>query len=248
MELHWNWKLVSFTALFLPLTIGLGIWQLQRAEEKQSLEVNKVERQRPIAFSNIQRSTDKLAYQRVTLQGNFLSSYVWLLDNQVVNGRVGYDVLGLLQEYKPEGDGRLLLINRGWIPQGKTRQQMPNISHPPGLLDLQGVIHVPTGQPLVLLPDKLQQPVYPQLLQTIDVASLQQSVDLPLFDYLLRLDQNSDAALQTHWTGPAMTSAKHMGYAWQWFGLALALLILFTYQTVSRTAVEAVGGTGNRYD
>jgi surfeit locus 1 family protein len=248
MKLYWNWKLVSFTALFLPLTIGLGIWQLHRAEEKQSLEVSKVERQRPIAFSSIQRSTGKLAYQRVTLQGNFVTPYAWLLDNQVVNGRVGYDVLGLLQEYKPKGNGRLLLINRGWIPQGKTRQQMPNISHPSGLLDLQGVIHVPTGQPLVLLPDKLQQSIYPQLLQTIDTVSLQQSIGLPLFDYMLRLDQNSDAALQAHWTGPVMTSAKHMGYAWQWFGLALVLFILFIYQTVSLTAAEAVVGTGKRYD
>jgi surfeit locus 1 family protein len=245
MVLHWNWKLALFTAVFLPLTIGLGYWQLQRAEEKLVVQANMAERQQPVILSSIQQDSDQLAYQQVTWQGHFVSPYIWLLDNQVVNGQVGYDVLGLVREHRDEGNGRLILVNRGWITQGEYRQQLPQVSHPSGLLDFQGTIYVPTGQPLLLMEDDLQQSIYPQLLQIVDVSLLQKTLDKSLFAYQLRLNQQSDGVLQAHWISSTMSPERHLGYALQWFGLALTLAILFIYQTVVRTETSIVINAGD---
>ena len=39
MARHWqfDWRLLVFSGLFLPLLISLGVWQLNRAAEKTAL-------------------------------------------------------------------------------------------------------------------------------------------------------------------------------------------------------------------
>jgi surfeit locus 1 family protein len=46
----------------------------------------------------------------------------------------------------------------------------------------------------------------------------------------LILDTPGDATLTPHWKASAMASEKHMAYAWQWFGLALTLCLLYIYR------------------
>jgi cytochrome oxidase assembly protein ShyY1 len=44
--------------------------------------------------------------------------------------------------------------------------------------------------------------------------------------YQLRLDQDSIGALKTGWTTVAVKPEKHVGYAVQWFAMAITLLIM----------------------
>ena len=44
--------------------------------------------------------------------------------------------------------------------------------------------------------------------------------------YQLRLDQDSTGALRTGWTTVAVQPEKHVGYAVQWYAMALTLLIM----------------------
>ena len=63
------------------------------------------------------------------LQGKaeWVSPYVWLLDNQIVNGEVGCDVL---IPVRAEGGSSLLLVNLGWVPAPSDRSQLPNPAIP----------------------------------------------------------------------------------------------------------------------
>ena len=40
-----EWRITLFTMLVLPLLVGLGVWQLQRAQEKASVEASWEARQ-----------------------------------------------------------------------------------------------------------------------------------------------------------------------------------------------------------
>ena len=52
--------------------------------------------------------------------------------------------------------------------------------------------------------------------------------DLPLLKYALVIDEGEPGGLQYDWSPiPPMGPEKHLGYAVQWFGLAVALLIIY---------------------
>ena len=51
-----------------------------------------------------------------------------------------------------------------------------------------------------------------------------------LWPYILYLQDGSEALLETHWRMVQMGPEKHLGYAVQWFGLALTLVILYLYR------------------
>jgi hypothetical protein len=64
-------------------------------------------------------------YLRVTARGRYDSRHRLLLDNQVRRGRAGYRVLTPL---RMEGDPRVLLVDRGWVPLGASRDELPAVA------------------------------------------------------------------------------------------------------------------------
>ena len=109
-RLQHYWAITVFTVFFLPLTVSLGFWQLDRADQKQQLQVSLAALEQPITLP--QGQALELAglknFQRVTLNSRFIKPFIWLKDNQVVKGKVGYDAVGLIQL-----GSQLLLVNRG---------------------------------------------------------------------------------------------------------------------------------------
>ncbi|MBT6078296.1 MAG: SURF1 family protein, partial [Oceanospirillaceae bacterium] len=103
-----HWALSLFTLFFLPLTLVLGIWQLDRAQQKDELVLSLAALEQALPRAPGDRLTALADHQRVTLNAQFIKPYVWFRDNQVVKGKVGYDVIGVVA-VGPE----LLLVNRG---------------------------------------------------------------------------------------------------------------------------------------
>jgi len=65
-------------------------------------------------------------------------------------------------------------------------------------------------------------------LQHLDIDDLAEALQRDLLPYALVLDAGQPGALRYDWTYvEAMSPEKHRGYAIQWFGLALALLIIY---------------------
>ena len=117
---------VGLTALGLAAFVSLGYWQLGRAQEKQALLD---------AFMSGSEDTvdatglgfDGLArYQRVRLRGAYDPTRQILLDNMPsAAGRPGYRVLTPLQ--RADGQG-WVLVDRGWVPLGATRADLPDVA------------------------------------------------------------------------------------------------------------------------
>lgn len=214
-------KKINLLSLFLlPLLITLGCWQLQRAEQKSRLEAQWQEQQRqPIIELHPHNIAQLVDHQRVMVEGKFLSDSYWLLDNRHRQGHYGFEVIQIFVT----GDGQRLLINRGWIKANARRNELPRVTTPPGPLTLFGELMSIRKNRLVS-PDELTSTDRPEVILAIDSQTLAKKTQQPLPDRYLRLDSLSEAALVTDWPLSAMSSARHRGYAVQWFGLAAVLL------------------------
>ena len=72
------------------------------------------------------------AYTRVQISGEWLPDRQFLWDNRTHKGRAGFEVIIPMRT----ADGLLVLINRGWLPLGVTRAELPDVSYRLNLLTL----------------------------------------------------------------------------------------------------------------
>ena len=230
------------TALLLPLLLSLGFWQLDRADEKQALfnDYNARVSAGPVDLNTLTAvQKDDILWRKATLRGKYLQTGVFLLDNQVVKGRVGYHVYAL---FEPEGDGSRVIVNRGWIAAGAYRDEIPVIPKAADRVTLTGIItgfpsppgiRLDSGRPPAerMGPDSYR-------MQTITQASVQALLDQPVSAYVLRLDPASPTGLVREWPEPGSGKERHLGYAFQWFSLAAALVSIYIAVNLKRRKVD----------
>jgi len=228
-----NWKITLIVVLTLALLIRLGFWQLSRAEQKQTLELTfehnavKVALQ-PSELNNL--GDNELPYRPVVLKGQYLNSQTVLLDNQINQGKVGYQVLTPLVVQS----GQIFLISRGWIA-GYADRHLPTVPTVSGVVSIVGSIYVPLGKAVVLAQAAWPQ-TQPLVVQSVEPQKLSKHFDTEFYRYTLRLQQGYSGALKIDWPLVNTASEKHTGYAVQWFLMALALFGFWLYSSIKRDA------------
>lgn len=229
-----NRAMLAFAALFLPLTVSLGFWQLQRADEKQALlsEYRAREAAAPVSVDEIEPGGEH-QYRPATVSGHFINGRTLLLENRIRDGKPGYEVLTPL-EYGPEKP--LLWVNRGWVAGSYNRDELPDVPAVRGEVTLRGHLYRAVGKPFTA-GEEVWRSQWPQVFQNFDPELLASRLERPLFPYTLRLDQDSTAALQTGWEIVNVMPEKHTGYAVQWFAMATALVILSLFANSNLGAV-----------
>lgn len=218
-------------ATLLPILTGLGIWQLQRADEKRDLI--RQAKNGAVIYSLPQQPAQLPG--AVALQGHLLSEQLLLLDNRTRDGRVGYELLSLFQD---AGSGRWGIVNLGWVAAGRNRAPLlPALPDFSQLVSLKGMqLKAQTG--FMLGPDDWQ-PGWPKIIQQPDLARFEELFQRALYPAIVRLTDPVSDATDTHWTLVVMPPEKHLGYAVQWFGLALALLVWLAWFGWWRVAAKA---------
>lgn len=217
-----NKKITLLTSLILPLLIVAGCWQLQRAAEKRDMEQHwQAQQQLPVVVLNGNNILQLSDYQRVMSNGYFSPIHQWYLDNRHRQGQYGFEIL---QEFILD-DGAKLLVNRGWVAAGSGRQHLPKVVTPAGQQTIFGELM--TLQPYALLENIPISDSWPQVILHPDLTRMRDQLDYPLPSRYVRLDGTSQGALITNWQLTALSSARHMGYAVQWFAMAIALVMWF---------------------
>src|SRR5690606_37689170 len=87
-----------------------------------------------------------LQYLPVLMQGSYDNQRYFLLDNRIHRGRVGYEVISPFTTLA----GTLVFVNRGWIAGTGDRQQLPEPLAVDGVVNIDGLVHVPLGDTLIL--------------------------------------------------------------------------------------------------
>lgn len=219
-----NWKVILMCLLTLPALLALGFWQLDRAEEKRQRQaaLEQAQAQAPASL-NAENAQALPVYRRVLVEGRYLEDRNWLLDNQQRNGQVGYDVITPFEL----NDGSILLVNRGWIAGGTSREERPDPPVPASEVTLFAQWLSPSDHPL--LDGESKEAGWPKVILAVDPEPMAEHLGRPVLNRYARLDEGSPGALLIDWPELEVSAAKHMGYAFQWFAMALAVVVWFLF-------------------
>ena len=231
MRLHFNWKLSLFVVICLPVVIWAGFWQLDRADQKREMQqqLSSLKALPAINYANLAPEQHQ-NYRNVNVAGKLIEK-VFLLDNQIHKGKFGYELIQPLQLENKE----VVLVSRGWIKGSLDRRILPEITTPQTQLVLQGYLYQPSEN--IQLDNVVAEAGWPKRVQSADVQKLYTALgknDTMRSKFLLRLDKTSDAALASHWQPIRTGPQKHLGYAVQWFAMAILLVGLFIYASIVR--------------
>lgn len=234
--LNLNWRMAVFSSVSLVAFVGLGIWQLERATEKVTLLAGYEARlqQPPLTSTALLQRQDAVDDLPLRLYGRYEPEPALLKDNVVLEGKVGFEVL---QVFIDDATGQRFLIDRGFVPMAETRQIRPKI--PPVSLSqvsLLGRVYVSKSNDERLNGRELIDDL--RIVQSTDPKMLQPVFHETLFPHLIRLDAADPFALPRHWVLTTISPDKHRGYAAQWFLMALAVLIAFSYFTLRSVPSE----------
>lgn len=213
------------TVALLSLLLGLGRWQLQRAEEKEAMlaGVAAVLAQRePLPLAR-ESAESGLAYAWSEGRGHFVDGPALLLDNQRRGDAVGVEVFRVFQ---PDG-GRALLVDLGWLPLDAQRH-LPRSDAPASPLVVRGLLLPPPSPGLALGPAYDSSERQRWLMTRVDIAALSGALNQSLAPRVLRLDPALPIghARDLDILPNTLPPEKHRAYALQWFSLAAALLVL----------------------
>lgn len=215
------------TLVLVPFLVSLGIWQLQRADWKQGLVEQHADRakQPAVLLETLLARDETLQYRPVATRGRYDLAHQLLLDNRTYQGQAGYHVLTPLLL---DDTGRAVLVNRGWVPVGKYRAQLPELPGPDDELVVNGIIKLPPEKLFRLGEEEEPRQGWPQVVQQMKLPDLEQRLGYPLLPVVLLLDPVDEYGFVRQWKAVyGVTPDKHRAYALQWFTLALVLVMIY---------------------
>ena len=220
-SLQENKLLTFFSIFFVFVFVFLGIWQIERAANKEGLlqDFNSEQESPPTRLTSQSPN-----WSRVFVDGVFDSSRQILIDNQIHNGKVGYKIFTPFRF----DDNKIVLVDRGWIGQGQSRSDLPQLN----ILEKKSRIIATVTSPEqgVLAGSELLTNEWPRVSQSKAVEVIASAFNEPILDIVLVLDPGSSQITEFIQIKPfAITPVKHYGYAMQWFTMSIVLLGMFLY-------------------
>ena len=211
--------LIIATIAFL---VSLGLWQLDRADQKRTIEAAIVNANNgPVELiANGLELLDK-EYYDVRLQGNYLSDKQFIYDNQIVEQVSGYYVLTPFILTDQLG---VVLVNRGFIPWNGQREKLADIAVDSVSREIKVQVSSPIKRMELKATDVSRQ--FPVLIQAIDFDVLEEVSKLKFVKVVGLLDPYSSEGYVRKWEPYTGSIEKHIGYAVQWFLMALVLAII----------------------
>jgi surfeit locus 1 family protein len=215
---------VACVALF----VTAGVWQHGRMEQKLALRAQlDAASALPAAALPGGGDLDAWRYRPVVIEGTFDAAHQVLLDNRVHDGRAGYEVIAPFRL----GDGRAVVVDRGWVPQGATRAQLPDVPPPSGTVTVRGRINRLPAY-VELARDAAPGPVW----QNLDLARYAQVTGLALLPVLVEetVPPPAGDTLVRDRPAPDFGVDMHRIYMVQWFIFAAMVAGLWAYFTWKR--------------
>ena len=216
-------KILIFAIIFVPITISLGLWQIERANEKKVIIANydKLLVSTPIA---LQKEQSLENWQPIETVGAYQDLVIYE-DNAINSGKAGFKVYHLFQN----GDGTFMFVHRGFIERNLIKNNLPRIDTPVGKKNIKGTTLFKQNNTFVKNIEEsdiriIQEFNTPVLIERFPILK-----DRYLHPFLFNLDVRDADKFQPIEKPVNMTASKHIGYAIQWFGLCAALIILTIY-------------------
>lgn len=224
-----RWAVLLATVATALLTARLGVWQLDRASQKNLVQDQLTLRMAmpPLDPSALARDAPSAVQQhqrRIELVGLWQTRHTVYLENRQMNGRPGFfAVTPLLLD-----DGSAVLVQRGWLPRDqadRTRIVVPPA--PAGRVVVQGRIAPGPGRVY-----EFAGAASGAIRQNLDMEAYARETALALRPVSVVEEDGPKApqdGLLRHWPAPAADVHKHYGYAFQWFALSTLTIALYAW-------------------
>jgi surfeit locus 1 family protein len=227
-----SWVMTLLTIALCVLFVRLGEWQWDRGVHRQA-EWDAFARgaDAPVTLG-AQSLSSMPRFKRVTITGTWDGAHQFLLDNRSHGGLPGYEVLAPLDLT----DGRVLLVDRGWVPFTGSRAHLPSITlNDSRTVSLTGRLdNLPVGGLALGHAAPAADAHWPKVTSfpTLDELStaLQQRVE----PWMLLLDPAGTHGYLRDWQPPGLPPLRHWAYAIQWWGFAVTLAIIWGIMSARR--------------
>lgn len=214
------------TVVVMAICIQLGFWQYNKAQQKIALQ-QQIEQGlavQPVRLPEVVDDVESWRYKRVQFEGEYIPKYQILLDNRVNDNVVGYHVLTPM---KVDGSQAYVLVNRGWI-SGSLNREVPVVETPVGKQTLQGDIDFPLKKVFTLEAPAVKNDTWQSVWQHMNMQRYKDAVPFEVKPYIVRLEAGSEGGgFRRNWPIPKDRITVHLGYAYQWFGFALTLFVIY---------------------
>jgi surfeit locus 1 family protein len=214
----------------VALFVTAGNWQRDRMEQKLALraQFDAATAAAPVALPDL-RDWTPWRYRQVTMTGIYDASRQILLDNKVHDGRSGYQVVTPLTL----AEGRVVLVNRGWVAGGATRVELPKVAPPAGIVSVRGRINIPPAGYVELKHDAPVGPVW----QNLDPQRFAQvtGVRVPPIVVEQLAPNGSPDTLVRDWPAPDFGAERNRMYMYQWYTFAAMAAGLWLFFTLRRS-------------
>lgn len=230
----------------MSVTARLGIWQLDRAAQKEHLQAALDGRGLLAPLDMDHLPADEPAavaehYRPVVVRGEWKTGATVFLDNRQMNGHPGFFVVTPLVL----GNGDAVLVQRGWTPRdAQDRAHVPQVPTPSGPVEVQGTLAPAPGRLFEFGSDGAA--ASGVIRQNLALADFSRELGMSLRPWtVMQADSPATAGdgLSRQWPRPAADVHKHYGYAFQWFGLCALLAGLYVWFQLLRPRFSHVRDT-----
>lgn len=237
--------IITLLALIcIPILISLGLWQLDRADEKRIIDqgVNDAIAKPALQLNDADLTElSKEIYRTASIKGQYDTNKQFLLDNRTHKGLPGYHVLSpfMFESTSNSKTQYAVLINRGWIGYKGTRDQIADISLKTEISEITGSIkNIPRSIVLkedadgnksssLIFKTNEKQLKEVSLIQSVQMERLEKTLNYKLLPVMIELEPSIENGFARDWQPYYGSIDKHNAYALQWFAMAAILLFLF---------------------
>lgn len=211
--------------LILPGLISLGNWQMHRFHTKNNLAHNIQNSHHSTAqplTEYIKNNQNISEWHKVILPATVDRHHIFLLDHKWHQHQHGYAVLTPVTTPL----NSVILVNWGWISSEKVNQQPTEIATMlPTNPTIIGYIRYPHNQLLLNTKQNLG-PGWPKTMQVLQIKEIAKILKKPISEFYIQTTKPPQGLLKLNQTN-GMSPERHRAYAWQWWMMALVLLLLY---------------------
>lgn len=233
------WIPTLFVLVGTALCIRLGIWQLDRLEQRRAFNHQfESMRARPALDLNLDQPGDisQMEWRAVTVDGRYDFANQVALRNQYYGSEYGYHLLTPLLVGPEPGSGQPLavLVDRGWIPaEGNSASADWRRYDEDGAVHVAGQIRLGQAKPaLGGVADSLPADgTRLEIWSNVDVERIAGQLPYPVLPVYIQPDvdeKDTDPPIP-YQPSIELTEGPHFGYALQWFTFATILLVGYPF-------------------
>lgn len=235
-----SWRLTLFVLVALPVVASLSAWQWNRAAEAERFEAHlaQMDAAEPRLITELDAPAEAPDLLPVLLEGRYLAGPRIWRDNRTRHGRVGYD---LLAPFVADGlEQQWVLVQLGWVAAGSRRSELPEVTLPSTPVVIRGRL-LPQRPPGPLFGPNLERLGDDLRLQQVDLEEIAAALEQTLFERIVVADPEAPGVQAWQFEALRLSADRHRGYAMQWAGLGLVLVVGWLFASFRRDARAASG-------